>query len=123
MTNRPRIYCYSGCGTCKKALKWLKDRGIEGDQIPIREQPPSKQELEAALKQVPAVRALLNTSGRDYKAMGMKDLLPTLTPSAAVELLSKHGNLVKRPFIVLPQGRILVGFDEQAYLAEFTAKR
>jgi arsenate reductase len=119
MTNRPRIYSYSGCGTCKKALKWLKDHGVEGEVLPIREQPPSKAELEGALKHVASIRALFNTSGGDYKTMGLKDRLPTMTTKDAIELLAKHGNLVKRPFIVLPRGRVLVGFDEAAFTAEF----
>ena len=24
-----KVYCYSKCTTCKKALKWLTDNGIE----------------------------------------------------------------------------------------------
>ncbi|MGC4065240.1 MAG: Spx/MgsR family RNA polymerase-binding regulatory protein [Polyangiaceae bacterium] len=123
MSNRPRIYSYSGCGTCKKALNWLKGHGIESDVLPIREQPPSEAELEAALKQVSSVRALFNTSGGDYKSMGLKDRLPTMTPKDAITLLAKHGNLVKRPFIVLPRGRVLVGFDEAAFTAEFANSR
>ena len=24
-----KVYCYSRCTTCKKALKWLEDHGID----------------------------------------------------------------------------------------------
>ena len=27
--NMLKVYCYSRCTTCKKALKWLEDHGIE----------------------------------------------------------------------------------------------
>lgn len=26
-----KVYCYSRCTTCKKALKWLDDNGIPAD--------------------------------------------------------------------------------------------
>ena len=27
------VYCYSRCSTCQKALKWLKDNGVEHEVI------------------------------------------------------------------------------------------
>ena len=30
-----KVYCYSRCTTCKKALKWLEDHGIEHTMIDI----------------------------------------------------------------------------------------
>jgi len=32
-----KVYCYSRCTTCKKALKWLDDNKISFDEIDIRE--------------------------------------------------------------------------------------
>ncbi|MBQ1810223.1 MAG: arsenate reductase family protein, partial [Erysipelotrichaceae bacterium] len=40
-----KILCYEKCGTCKKALKWLKENGIEIPVRPIKEENPSKEEL------------------------------------------------------------------------------
>ena len=28
-----KVYCYSKCSTCKKALKWLDDRGVAYEKI------------------------------------------------------------------------------------------
>jgi arsenate reductase (glutaredoxin) len=45
----------------------------------------------------------------DYREMGLKDQLPHMAAAEAIELLSRHGNLVKRPFAI--GGRVaLVGF-------------
>ena len=115
----PRMYGYAGCGTCKKALKWLKERSIDVDVLPIREQPPTKRELYLALRQVPSLRALFNTSGGDYKSLALKDRIGTLSTDEAVDLLSGNGNLVKRPFVVMPDDRIVVGFDEAVYTNAF----
>ena len=38
---RVTVYAYAGCGTCKKALKWLEGRGIAATVVPIVERPPS----------------------------------------------------------------------------------
>ena len=44
-----KLYAYSGCSTCKNALKWLKAHAITFEEIAIRETPPSLAELKAML--------------------------------------------------------------------------
>jgi arsenate reductase len=109
-----KIYAYSGCGTCRKAQKWLKEHRLDADILPIRETPPSREELRQALVATGSIRKLFNTSGGDYKEMNLKDRLPALSDDEAIELLASHGNLVKRPF-VLHAGGVLIGFDESAW--------
>jgi Spx/MgsR family transcriptional regulator len=60
------------------------------------------------------VRKLFNTSGQDYKALNLKDKLPTMSVDQAIDLLSKNGNLVKRPFLLTERGGI-VGFKEEEW--------
>lgn len=94
-----RIYAYSGCDTCRKALKFLAEHGVAHEVIPIREQPPTVAELRAMLGYLDGdLRRLFNTSGQDYKALNMKERLPKLSTDEALALLAAHGNLVKRPF-------------------------
>jgi arsenate reductase len=97
----------------------MADNGIVPKVIPIREQPPKPVELKRAIKQLGALRPLFNTSGGDYKALGLKDRRASLTENEAVEMLSTNGNLVKRPLVLFPDGRVLVGFDAEAYQAAF----
>ena len=118
MANKPIVYCYSGCGTCKKALAWLDERGIDYVLKPIRETPPAKSHLRKALAQLGTSRRLLNTSSGDYKELGLKDELATMKPGELVELLASRGNLIKRPFVILPQG-YLVGFRPADYEEAF----
>jgi arsenate reductase len=109
-----KLYAYQGCSTCRNAVKWLKQHGIPFEEIAIREQPPTTLELEAALKSRGGdLGALFNRSGQDYRALGMKDKLPAMSQSGALQLLSKNGNLVKRPFAIDEKKRVvLVGFKE-----------
>mgnify|MGYP003720754295 CR=1 FL=1 len=107
-----KIYTYKNCGTCKKATRWLDAQGICYEERPIRETPPTVAELEQMLQyQSGQLRKLFNTAGGDYRELNMKEKLPSMSQTQALELLASRGNLVKRPF-VLGEGFGLVGFKE-----------
>jgi arsenate reductase len=95
----------------------LKERGVAHEVVPIREQPPTERELRTMLKHVGELRRLFNTSGLDYKALGLSQKLPTMTESDAIALLAKNGNLVKRPF-VLGKDWGTTGFKEDEWAAK-----
>jgi arsenate reductase len=110
-----RFYAYKNCDTCRKARNYLDRKGIEYELIPIREQPPTKAELETMLANHDGnIRKLFNTSGGDYKAMNMKEKLSNITDAEAINLLSKNGNLIKRPFAIKAKTGV-VGFNESAW--------
>ena len=110
-----KVYLYEKCGTCRKALKWLDERGIGYQAVPIRETPPSQTALKKMLKAKEGQRKkLFNTSSKDYRDPEVKDRLPNLTDDEAVALLASRGNLIKRPF-VLGEGVTLVGFKEEEW--------
>ena len=114
-----KIYVYNKCGTCRKALKYLDEQGIDYTAIPIREQPPTPTELRRMLKYYEGnIRRIFNTSSGDYKELNMKSRLPKMSADDAVELLSKTGNLVKRPF-ALGKDFGIVGFKQEEWDAIF----
>jgi arsenate reductase (glutaredoxin) len=109
------VYVYQKCSTCRDALKWLEDHHIPHQTKAIRETPPSIAELESALAFLGGdIRKLFNTSGMDYRALGMKDKLPGMSVAEALKLLSQQGNLVKRP-LVLGAGKALAGFKPDVW--------
>ena len=109
------VYAYQKCGTCRAALSWLERQGIAHQVKAIRETPPGIAELRQALALTGGdIRRLFNSSGMDYRAMGIKDKLPAMSEDQALELLASHGNLVKRPFVI-GDGKALVGFDAEIW--------
>jgi arsenate reductase len=109
------VYSYQNCGTCRNALKWLKEHGVAHRVKAIRETPPTGTELELALQAVGGdLRKLFNTSGKDYRELGLKDLLPSLSETTALALLAGNGNLVKRP-LVIGDGVVLSGFKPDVW--------
>jgi len=114
-----KVYEYAKCSTCRKALKFLDARGVSYQKVPIVDQPPTQKELEGMLARLGGdLRRLFNTSGELYREMKLSDKLKTMKPAEALALLSKHGKLVKRPFLVSDKGG-LVGFQEAEWKAFF----
>ena len=112
------IYTYNGCSTCRKATQWLVGRGVSFRERPIRETPPGVEELSQMLNYYEgSLKRLFNTSGQDYRRMGLSVTLPHLSQTEALELLAANGNLIKRPF-ALGKDFGVVGFklDEWAAL-------
>lgn len=111
------LYAYAGCDTCRKAKKWLRVEGIDFEERPIREQPPTESELNRALEAAGGdLKRLFNTSSKDYREAGLKERLPALDPSAAFALLRQNGNLVKRP-VLIGDDVALVGFQPERWAA------
>ena len=109
-----RVYAYKNCDTCRRALKWLGARDIAHEVVPIREQPPTLQELRRMLSITGDIRRLFNTSGGDYKAMGLKDRVGEMKEADALALLAGNGNLVKRPFVLTTTSGT-TGFKEEEW--------
>jgi arsenate reductase (glutaredoxin) len=116
-----KVFCYSGCGTCRKALKYLDAKGVTYTLLPIRETPPSRAELKKMLKYLDGdVKKLFNTSSKDYREGGFREKLSEMTPDAIFDALIANGNLVKRPF-VLGNDFGLVGFRQEIWDVVFQA--
>ena len=113
-----KIYSYEKCSTCKKALGWLKERGVRVQVIPIVDQPPTVQDLRQMIEHLGELKKLFNTSGKLYREMKIGERLPQMALDEALELLSKNGKLVKRPFL-LGDGFGCVGFKEEEWSKRF----
>ena len=104
--------CYPKCTTCQKARAWLEARGLDFQVRDIKEDNPTGEELRRwhAASGLPLKR-FFNTSGLQYKALGLKDRLPGMSEDEQFALLAADGMLVKRPILV-GDGFVLVGFRE-----------
>lgn len=104
--------CYPKCTTCQKALKWLEARGVQVEVRDIKTQRPNEEELRTWFQAsgLP-LKKFFNTSGLQYKALGLKDKLPGMSEEEQIALLATDGMLVKRPILV-GDSFVLVGFKE-----------
>ena len=113
-----KLYGYEKCTTCRNAVKLLEAEQIEFEYVPIRDTPPTRREMQQVLEstQLP-IRKLFNTSGREYRFLGLKDKLHRMTDGQTLDLLKENGNLVKRP-VLIGDGVALIGFNESEWRRE-----
>lgn len=102
--------CYPKCSTCQKAKAWLEERSISYDLRDIKQNNPTVEELTAWYRKsgLP-LKKFFNTSGLQYKALGLKDKLPAMSEAEQLALLATDGMLVKRPLLV-GKDFVLTGF-------------
>lgn len=106
---------YPKCTTCQRAKKFLDARGAAYEDRHIKEDNPGAEELRdwRRTSGLP-LKKFFNTSGLQYKALGLKDKLPEMTEEEQLALLASDGMLVKRPILV-GDGFVLVGFKEHEW--------
>ncbi|MBQ6544038.1 MAG: arsenate reductase family protein [Clostridia bacterium] len=107
--------CYPKCSTCQKAKKYLDDRGAEYELRDIKADNPSADELKKWIKLsgLP-VKRFFNTSGMQYRALGLKDKIDKMSEDEQISLLASDGMLVKRPLLIAGE-TVLAGFREPEY--------
>lgn len=110
-----KVYCYSRCNTCKKALKWLDKNGIAHEVVDIKTDHPDEDALRKyyAMSRLPLKR-FFNTSGMPYRELELSKKLPGMSEDEQFALLASDGMLVKRPLLV-GDGFVLTGFREEEW--------
>jgi arsenate reductase len=116
---KPKVYSYSKCSTCRKALNFLDSNEVDYESVDIVTHPPKKKELkEVLVRSGLPVKKLFNTSGQSYREGGFGERLPSMSESEALDALAADGKLIKRPLVV-GSDYALVGFEEKAYRSRF----
>lgn len=111
-----KVYCYSRCTTCKKALKWLDENKIEYKSVDIKEDHPDEETLKKLHKKSGlSLRKFFNTSGQLYREMGLSKKLPEMSEEEMFKILASDGMLVKRPLLITG-GKVLAGFKEDEWM-------
>lgn len=114
MSKKLIVYHYPPCGTCREAIKWLKEQGHELELRHIVETPPTPEELSEfiALSGLPIAK-WFNVSGDAYRSQGLKDKVPGMTDEEKIRLLASNGMLIKRP-VVTDGKQATIGFRDDA---------
>jgi arsenate reductase len=116
------IYHYAGCGTCKKALKWLEAQGLRPTRVDLVATPPSRAALSDLWRRSGRpLERFFNTSGQSYRDGDFKARLPGMSEADKLAALAADGKLVKRPILDLGEA-VLVGFDEAAWQAALATR-
>ena len=112
------LYSYFKCSTCRKAAKWLESRDFEFKLIDIVKEPPLVSYLNLALEQYSDdKKRIFNTRGKAYKTLNLD--IGGLSKEEIVQLLLSDGKLIKRPFLIFEEEKVILGFNEIEYAKHF----
>ena len=112
------LYSYLKCSTCRKAAKWLQNRDFEFKLIDIVKEPPLVNYLNLALEQYSDdKKRIFNTRGKAFKTLNLD--IDRLSKAEIIQLLLSDGKLIKRPFLIYEEEKVILGFNEIEYAKQF----
>jgi len=112
------FYSYLKCSTCRKAAKWLKSKDFEFQLIDIIKEPPLVNYLNLALEQYSDdMKKIFNTRGIAFKTLNLD--IYGLSREEIIQLLLNDGKLIKRPFLIYEEKKVILGFNEIEYAKDF----
>ena len=112
------LYSYLKCSTCRKAAKWLERQDIEFQLIDIVKEPPIIKYLNLALKQYSDDnKKIFNIRGKAFKSLNLD--IYGLSKEEIIQLLISDGKLIKRPFLIYEEKKVILGFNEIEYAENF----
>ncbi|MGV0027566.1 Spx/MgsR family RNA polymerase-binding regulatory protein [Phormidesmis priestleyi] len=110
-----KVYGISTCNTCKKALKWLQENGIEYEFINTKDHPPDRSQITNWVQTLGS-KPMRNTSGQSYRAIA--DDKQTWTDDQWIAAFAQDAMLLKRPLFVRQEMALLVGFPDKPEILE-----
>lgn len=108
-TRKARFLHKPNCTTCRKAKKFMENRGFQLYFRDLAKERLSAAELEELIGNRD-YKDFLNSRNELYRKANMKEKPPPR--EEAVRLMAQEPNLIRRP-VILAGGRVVLGFDEK----------
>lgn len=101
-----KIYHNPKCGTSRKTLELLREKGIEPEVIEYLKSPPTAAELKAVVKLLGiSPRDLMRKKEKEYLTLNLDD--PGKSDSELIAAMVAHPILIERP-VVVREGRAVI---------------
>ena len=112
------FYSYLKCSTCRKAARWLESQNLKFELHDIVKEPPLVDYLNLAFDQYSDdKKGIFNTRGKAFKSINLD--IYSLLREEIIQLLLSDGKLIKRPFLVYEEKKVILGFNEIEYAKQF----
>lgn len=109
------VYWMPTCSTCKKAVDYLNEKGVEIASFrDMKSEPLSKAEVKKLVGFIGGAEALFSKRAIKYRTMKLSGR--TLSDDEMIELMTGEYTFIKRPVIV-SDGRAVAGFSIKRYEA------
>jgi arsenate reductase len=108
------VFHNPACGTSRKTLELLRERGIEPTVVEYLKAGWTKPQLKELLAAMGAsARDILRERGTEAEAMGLT--APSASEEAILEAMVRDPILVNRPIVVTPKGAALCRPQEKVF--------
>ncbi|MDE2341829.1 MAG: arsenate reductase (glutaredoxin) [Betaproteobacteria bacterium] len=92
------IYHNPKCGTSRKVLTLIREKGFEPRVVPYLETPPSRSELAALIGDMGvSAREILREKGTPYDELGLSN--PNWSDDELLDFMIRHPILINRPIV------------------------
>jgi arsenate reductase (glutaredoxin) len=109
------IYHNPNCGTSRKVLGWLKEKGIQPKIVEYLKTPLDAAGIKALLKTLKVgPRDILRRKGDAFEALKLTD---NTTDETLIEAMAQAPVLIERPIVVGPKGAALCRPAERVWEA------
>ena len=105
-----KVFSLKSCDTCKKALKWLNEKGITSSVHDVRADGLSREDATSIVNGL-GWESALNRRSTTWRGLS-DDEKSDLDDAKAISLIVEHPTLMKRPVFVSGDD-YLVGFDSK----------
>jgi Spx/MgsR family transcriptional regulator len=113
------VYGLSACDACRRARSWLEDAGADARWHDVRADGLAP-DVTTRLAKTAGWDRLINRRSRTWRMLDETDRARAVDDPAAC--LAAHPTLMKRP-VLEAGGKVLVGFDADAWAAALGAGR
>ena len=110
------VYGIPNCDTMKKARKWLADHSLDYEFHDYKKLGVDADMLDDWMNQV-GWEVLLNRRGMMWRKLDDKTR-DNIDADSARKIMLETPSIIKRPVLVLENGKLLVGFKETDYQNE-----
>ena len=108
------VHGIQNCDTVKRARAWLAGHGVAHEFHDFKKAGLPNALLDRWIAQL-GWEPLLNRQGLTWKKLDLQAREAVVDAASAAALMHRQPSVVKRPVVAWPDGRVTVGFDEQAW--------
>lgn len=120
MSQSVTIYGIPNCDTVRKAVKWLEANDIKHEFVDYRKNPLPRKDIESWDKAI-GWETFLNKRSTAWKPLD-QSVKDTIDRDSALDLMLEKVTLIKRPVLVLKDGKSIdvhLSFKPEQYQAIF----
>jgi arsenate reductase len=108
------MYWLPYCSTCVKADQYLQEKGIEVQQhVDMKADRLPMETIEKLVAGIGGAEALFSKRAMKYRSLGLDKR--DLTPQEMLGYMHEEYTFIKRPVLVLSNGKVLAGFSKKQY--------